>query len=510
MGDATLLAQAVPALPPVPKMRWMMPNTRGTKPVARYFHGMCVVGDAVVVVGGKDDHTRFSDVHVFNKDPRKALWTQPTIRGVMPKPRSAHSLNVVGLNIFMFGGHRDREKFNDVFVLDTSTMSWVAPRVQGTIPAKRNAHTTNSVGTDLFVFGGFRGESCSDLYVFDTVTYTWSEPQQHGTIPPARCCHTMTLIDEDMWLFGGKNNDSSGVVGRYNDLYSLNTKTLKWESPKTRGVPPSKRNAHSACQYKKNLLIFGGFDGDSCNDLYIFDTQTMVWQEVILRSTPPAARYCHGAASYVVNEEEDKWAMIVFGGCDSDANFSDIQILEIEGAAKEKDDKSTVKLKKEIQQMKEENAKLRTYVKERDDTIKNLEAQVRRRSREQSTREGPEMGVLPVGAPASPLASDEDDEGERKERKKKKKKKKKKKRNDDDESDEEGNVRSNRMKFDDGEGAGGMGGRIERRGSQGGRQGFTRPPAHLAPLNLGKFGQGDAMMGGQTAGSPPLFPPLKA
>ena len=230
----------------LPTFRWFKPNVKGKKPSARYFHAMAVLGEAVVVVGGKDDHNRFTDVHVFNKDERTSLWTQPNIKGSSPKPRSAHTISVVGSRIFVFGGHRDREKFNDVHVLDTENMTWLHPSVTGAAPMKRNAHTTTVVGRELYVFGGFHGESCNDLHVINTETMAWRSPAVRGDLPPPRCCHTTTNIDEILWVFAGKNNDASGVIERHNDLFSLDTHTLTWQNrgKTAKGVPPSQRNAH--------------------------------------------------------------------------------------------------------------------------------------------------------------------------------------------------------------------------------------------------------------------------
>ena len=227
-------------------MRWIRPNVRGVKPSPRYFHSMAAMGDAVIVIGGKDDNTRFTDVHVFNKDMRSCQWAQPQLKGQPPKPRSAHTVSVVETKIYVFGGHRDGEKFNDTHILDTASMSWVCPQVKGIPPGKRNAHTTTVVGTSLYVFGGFDGESCNDLHIFETLQYKWSQPVVSGDIPSRRCCHTVINIGKQLWLFAGKNNDSGGVIDRFNDVHSYDIPTRTWTNlaPRTTGCAPTKRNAH--------------------------------------------------------------------------------------------------------------------------------------------------------------------------------------------------------------------------------------------------------------------------
>eukprot|EP01062_Namystynia_karyoxenos_P065288 TRINITY_DN5875_c0_g1_i1.p1 TRINITY_DN5875_c0_g1~~TRINITY_DN5875_c0_g1_i1.p1 ORF type:complete len:589 (+),score=155.39 TRINITY_DN5875_c0_g1_i1:152-1918(+) len=309
-------------------MRWIKPNVKGRKPCPRYFHAITLIGDAVIVVGGKDDHLRFNDVHVFNKDPKASHWTQPHIRGTPPKQRSAHSINVIGSKIYIFGGHRDGEKFNDVLVLDTSCMAWVHPRTKGRPPGRRNAHTATSCDTRIFVFGGFDGESCNDLYYLDTESLVWHQPLVQGAKPTRRCCHTTTLIGSKMWVFGGKNNDSEGVIDRFNDVHCFDSVAMAWvELGPVAGTPPSKRNAHSTVAVDTNLLVFGGFDGESCNDVFWFETERLMWREVSCSSTTPCARYCHASVSYPI--EGGGHAVLVFGGCDADRNYADVQILEI-------------------------------------------------------------------------------------------------------------------------------------------------------------------------------------
>eukprot|EP01012_Entosiphon_sulcatum_P030403 TRINITY_DN3747_c0_g1_i1.p1 TRINITY_DN3747_c0_g1~~TRINITY_DN3747_c0_g1_i1.p1 ORF type:complete len:553 (+),score=71.14 TRINITY_DN3747_c0_g1_i1:94-1752(+) len=358
-------------------MRWFKPNTTGRKPARRYFHTLVAFGDrAVIVFGGKDDERRFNDCFVFNRDPKCCAWSQLHPAGTPPEPRSAHTMNAVGYRLFVFGGHRDGEKFNDLHVLDTKLLQWTNLVVSSPVPQKRNAHTVTTVGTKLYLFGGFDGESCNDLWVFDTDTLRWTEQQPRGLPPPRRCCHTTTLVgDRQLWVFGGKDNDSDGVLERFNDLYTYDTRENVWHHVNSliKGTPPSRRNAHVAVAHESQLIVFGGFDGESRNDLFSFDTVTLTWTEIDCYSSTPAARYCH-AACYWPCGSGHAAQMLVFGGCDADRNFADIQLLDLDEVGESGRDSELERLRQQNTALSERVHALELALQSQDGADALLEA----------------------------------------------------------------------------------------------------------------------------------------
>jgi N-acetylneuraminic acid mutarotase len=77
----------------------------------------------------------------------------------------------------MFGGYDGDKCFNDIDILDLDTNTWIQPSVAGLIPMARNAHTMTVLGNKLYLFGGHSGNKhLKDLHVFDTETLTWAEP----------------------------------------------------------------------------------------------------------------------------------------------------------------------------------------------------------------------------------------------------------------------------------------------------------------------------------------------
>jgi hypothetical protein len=72
----------------------------------------------------------------------------------------------------------------DLFVphmsLSATTVSWSRPSVSGVTPMSRCAHTLTEAGGDgVFVFGGWSGKSMlADMYRLDTNSMMWAEVLQ--------------------------------------------------------------------------------------------------------------------------------------------------------------------------------------------------------------------------------------------------------------------------------------------------------------------------------------------
>jgi N-acetylneuraminic acid mutarotase len=140
----------------------------------------------------------------------------------------------VGRKLYMFGGYDGDKCFNDVDILDLDTMTWISPTVSGNIPMARNAHTMTVLGTKLYLFGGHSGNKhLKDLHIFDTETLTWTEPQIFGSSPKGLRGHTANLIGNKIYLFGGYDGRGRSFkkIIPSNDLYVLNTDTMRWSHP---------------------------------------------------------------------------------------------------------------------------------------------------------------------------------------------------------------------------------------------------------------------------------------
>lgn len=85
----------------------------GVPPSPRFMHSMvfCKNFNFLIVFGGridltdKKEYTCFSDVHIFNVS--SLFWTTVKVHGNIPMARSAHCCEIMGSEMFIFGGVRN-------------------------------------------------------------------------------------------------------------------------------------------------------------------------------------------------------------------------------------------------------------------------------------------------------------------------------------------------------------------------------------------------------------------
>ncbi|KAI8366057.1 uncharacterized protein BYT42DRAFT_595979 [Radiomyces spectabilis] len=211
-------------------------------------------------------------------------------------------------------------------------MYWSRAVTYGRTPSRpMRAHTANLVGEMLYVFGGCDVKTCfNTLYILDMDTLTWSKPRTSGEIPPPCRAHSCTVVQRD--LGSGRRSYSLYVFGGgdgpnyFNDLYILNTETLTWSKPPVEGLPPSPRRAHTTCLWNDKIIVVGGGDGARAladvHMLDLSDPKKLRWSELHPSGTPPIARGYH-TSNLVKNK------LVVYGGSDGHECFSDVHILDL-------------------------------------------------------------------------------------------------------------------------------------------------------------------------------------
>jgi hypothetical protein len=81
-------------------------------------------------------------------------WAQPQRYGIAPSPRNGHTMVLIGMHLYIFGGSDDVMSFNDVHTFHSGNMTWEKPTVHGTLPSQRSRHSATAVGNNMVVFGG--------------------------------------------------------------------------------------------------------------------------------------------------------------------------------------------------------------------------------------------------------------------------------------------------------------------------------------------------------------------
>lgn len=272
-----------------------------------------------------------------------------------PRPRSGHTMTVVGSNAFLFGGlvemGNDQDDVgygaaatSDVFNLKLSNargMEWSKLKIVEPCPLARWRHSATVFNNNqIFVFGGFHkpDHRLNDVWIFDAVSYRWSQPNpEHNqeasiasqlsnlawpSVPPPRAGHSATLCGENIFIFGGYGGH--GYSRRdLDDLYTFNIHDSVWTKVQAKGSPPEKRCGHQACAVEKRIYIFGGSNSSTqFQDVYTLDTELEppVWTK--LQCSLPSPVWNLAACSVIAIPT---WKIFCFGGVSGHLSDQDRQ-----------------------------------------------------------------------------------------------------------------------------------------------------------------------------------------
>lgn len=299
-------------------MAWNYPIFVNGPPGARAAHSCDVIGTRLFVFGGWNGKRALNDLHVLETETM--TWSEPEHSGRLLPCRNNHTTAVVGSKIYVHGGHDGVQWLADLFVLETKTTSWSRPVTSGSSPSARACHTMSRVDRRLILFGGYDGTRCfNEIDVLDLDTLTWYQPNISGQVPLARNAHTITVIGSNLYLFGGHSGNK-----HLKDFHILETDIMAWTEPDLFGSPPKGLRGHTANLIGDKIYVFGGYDGRGrSNDLYVLNTETMTWSHAIENSRCPAGRQRHTACA-VSNK-----LLCIFGGFDGNKWLNDIYILDV-------------------------------------------------------------------------------------------------------------------------------------------------------------------------------------
>jgi len=187
--------------------------------------------------------------------------------------------------LFIIGGIGNNV-VHDTCLFDFGSLAWIEAHAAGKSPGSRYGHATVLLSAPsvserncILLFGGrnIAKKYFNDLYLLDTTTLTWTMVAADKTFPDPRAGHTAALIPPNhdlefprLVIFGGNHHNKY-----LNSVYIMDiisTDTFQWSKPNVKGVPPCPRSGHT-CTYIPNtskILVFGGFDGKKCfNDVCI-------------------------------------------------------------------------------------------------------------------------------------------------------------------------------------------------------------------------------------------------
>jgi len=254
------------------KLEWKKININGYS-YNRYGHTGIYYQNKIYFFGGKIKYQKNSmtcGLEVFNF--QDGQFTAPSAGKLIPEPRRNHTAELLGNQIFIFGGITNtNEVLNDCFLLNINPLKWYTCIINKYTPGPHLYGHTSCVVIPTYILKNHK---------FSIYSYPNIEPGKANSL----------IKEKGIYVFGGKSKEEGGIS---NQLWILVTgkKPLEWIQPNTKGKPPSPIYSHSMSFYERgNFLIIHGGRNDSIsdnialNDTYLFDLENFEWLKVELYS----------------------------------------------------------------------------------------------------------------------------------------------------------------------------------------------------------------------------------
>lgn len=168
--------------------------------------------------------------------------------------------------------------------------TWSQPETQGRHLSARHGHIIIAVGSKIYIHGGMAGDKFhNDMYTLDTRSMKLEEVQAEGDIPPGLAAHSAVALGKNIYIFGGMTAD-----GASNSMYRFNTDKSRWVLMKFEGDMPPNRLDHSMCLLPWKVCGEGKGDEEQANSpaaseiiylVFVFggmDTQGVIYNDCIM------------------------------------------------------------------------------------------------------------------------------------------------------------------------------------------------------------------------------------
>ena len=118
---------------------WHKMDCAGEKkniPQPRYGHSALLFGARMFIFGGKGEKNQlFNDI--FFLDLVEWRWESVTSLSKPPVPRLFHAFEQVGRKMVIHGGWDGNSSFSDLHIFDTDSFTWTSPSTTGFVPSSR-------------------------------------------------------------------------------------------------------------------------------------------------------------------------------------------------------------------------------------------------------------------------------------------------------------------------------------------------------------------------------------
>ncbi|KAL2824165.1 hypothetical protein BDW59DRAFT_89068 [Aspergillus cavernicola] len=183
----------------------------------------CCDNDQIYAFGGFDQYTDEVYNHVLRLDLNNFRWELVDNYGDIPGVRMGHTASLYeGDKLVVFGGENEHgEYLSDVVIFDISTSTWTQPEMRGSIPRGRARHAAVIHEEKLFILGGITSDSTAildDMAYLDLKTWTWSRSWKFT----ARFDNLAWIWGGRLWTFGGLDPD----MERTTDIWWLDLQAI--------------------------------------------------------------------------------------------------------------------------------------------------------------------------------------------------------------------------------------------------------------------------------------------
>ena len=140
-------------------------------------------------------------------------------------------------------------------------------------PSGREGCTLTTVGRHVVLYGGLSNVENDEIVVYDPVKRMWAKPKMSGEMPfYGRHGHSALEYKKSVIFFGGekKYNESISLRECLNDTRSYNPEKNEWKFFKCIGKVIEPRRSHSSAIHDRMMYIYGGISshGRYLNDIW--------------------------------------------------------------------------------------------------------------------------------------------------------------------------------------------------------------------------------------------------
>lgn len=297
--------------------RWEKRPQFGQIPPSRFDFAFASTSTMLFVFGGyvscDDGGSRYSnELWRFEFQTSEWLKLPMTLSENLtqgPVGRVGHSMTLLGDKLILFGGKGE----NDNFLSDTWAYSLTASRWSNlSSPADpRRFHSAVQMGTspssarEMLIFGGLSpaDTALNSLLYYNSRNDTW-ELIEAGGSPFGRFRHTALWRETNLYVFGGQSSDA----GQYlDDMWVYYPESKLWEKLAMSGAKVSGIVSVSAVFANGRGIFVGGLSLRDSNQVLEFNFPEKSWSRKITIGHLPVARIMQSG-----NVIDDR--LWVFGG----------------------------------------------------------------------------------------------------------------------------------------------------------------------------------------------------